>query len=287
MENLIFALVVTVVILGGPFTLFAAIKILNGLWGLPKVSVAKLKTPSGNLPGLIVSWDEESFPQEIYRVRVDTQELVRGGRSSSFSFTFADRAAKKRSFVIPMQIAGDDLALLTDAGGPNPRALDRTFVSVEIETTDNQSTRIKLNKRAVRAALAGAEITPPKDMETLPPTAPDAWSLLTRVFPWRAAALAAAAAPAAEAVAKPKAAKAAGAAAPAAIADFVVTKVWIEPGCIVCDACENEAPEVFHVLPDTCVVRENAPLGNALSIKAAAEGCPVDVIKYTSVPKSA
>ena len=28
----------------------------------------------------------------------------------------------------------------------------------------------------------------------------------------------------------------------------VVTKVWIEPGCIVCDACENTAPTVFELM---------------------------------------
>ena len=27
----------------------------------------------------------------------------------------------------------------------------------------------------------------------------------------------------------------------------IITKVWIAPGCIVCDACENDCPEVFDV----------------------------------------
>lgn len=65
----------------------------------------------------------------------------------------------------------------------------------------------------------------------------------------------------------------------------VVTKVWIEPGCIVCDACENAAPTVFHVTDDTCVIRPEAlspdftkPLSQ--DIKDAAEECPVDVIKF-------
>ena len=38
----------------------------------------------------------------------------------------------------------------------------------------------------------------------------------------------------------------------------MVTKVWIEPGCIVCDACETAAPDVFEVLDDTCIIRPAA-----------------------------
>ena len=33
-----------------------------------------------------------------------------------------------------------------------------------------------------------------------------------------------------------------------------VTKVWIDEGCITCDACENIVPEVFSVQEDTCVI---------------------------------
>lgn len=69
-----------------------------------------------------------------------------------------------------------------------------------------------------------------------------------------------------------------------------VVKVWIAPGCIVCDACENDCPEVFEVLKDkgTCIIRPPAmspdftkPL--TPSIIVAAEGCPVDVIKFETV----
>src|SRR5438045_27035 len=68
----------------------------------------------------------------------------------------------------------------------------------------------------------------------------------------------------------------------------VVTKVWIAPGCIVCDACENDCPEVFDVQEDTCLIRPPAMNAEFLkpltpSIIVAAEGCPVDVIKYDMV----
>jgi cytochrome b6-f complex iron-sulfur subunit len=67
-----------------------------------------------------------------------------------------------------------------------------------------------------------------------------------------------------------------------------VVKVWIAPGCIVCDACETDCPEVFDVQEETCVIRPPAlkaeftrPL--TPSIKTAAEGCPVDVIKFETI----
>jgi len=64
----------------------------------------------------------------------------------------------------------------------------------------------------------------------------------------------------------------------------VVTKVWIAPGCIVCDACENDCPEVFDVTETTCLIRPPAQSADFLlpltpSIITAMEGCPVEVIK--------
>src|SRR6059058_5999816 len=68
----------------------------------------------------------------------------------------------------------------------------------------------------------------------------------------------------------------------------VITKVWIAPGCIVCDACENDCPEVFDVTETTCLIRPPAMNADFIkpltpSIMVAAEGCPVDVIKFETV----
>ena len=67
-----------------------------------------------------------------------------------------------------------------------------------------------------------------------------------------------------------------------------VVKVWIEPGCIVCDACETDCPEVFEVQEETCIVRpeaQNSEFTKPLtpSVIVAAEGCPVDVIKFDTI----
>lgn len=71
-----------------------------------------------------------------------------------------------------------------------------------------------------------------------------------------------------------------GAEATEAQENFAVKKVWIAPGCIVCDACESIYPEVFDVQDETCIIRPNAPLDNGLLIEEAAEACPVEVIKF-------
>lgn len=83
-----------------------------------------------------------------------------------------------------------------------------------------------------------------------------------------------------EFAAAPAAGGGAAAAAPAAD-NFAVAKVWIEPGCIVCNACEDIYKDVFEVLADTCIIRPNAPLDDGLRIQEAAEACPVEVIKFT------
>ena len=64
-----------------------------------------------------------------------------------------------------------------------------------------------------------------------------------------------------------------------------ITRVWIIEGCIVCDACATECPEVFDVQESTCLIRPEAEnvqflLPLAEKILKAAEACPTSVIKY-------
>ena len=78
---------------------------------------------------------------------------------------------------------------------------------------------------------------------------------------------------------------------------MAIVSVYIEEGCITCDACEETLPEVFHVTDDTCYIKADVRLdggydrnegksalkGEILSqfeddLLDAADGCPVDVI---------
>lgn len=61
---------------------------------------------------------------------------------------------------------------------------------------------------------------------------------------------------------------------------MAISKVWIEEGCIVCDACEDVCPEVFKVTEDSCTVLNTNYADYEDQIVEAAEACPVEVIKY-------
>ena len=67
------------------------------------------------------------------------------------------------------------------------------------------------------------------------------------------------------------------------VENFSVSKVWIEDGCIICDACSDIIPEVFEVLDSGCIVVDGAPLDNGLAIAEAAEACPVEIIKFNKL----
>ena len=62
---------------------------------------------------------------------------------------------------------------------------------------------------------------------------------------------------------------------------MAITRVWIEDGCISCGQSEANCPEVFKVKDTGAMVIEGADYSTfEKKIKEAAEGCPVEVIKY-------
>lgn len=280
MTNLLIAVLVFFVLVSGPLVIFSVIKLISRSLGGLRASIVRVESTENPL-GLKIEWDSESYPHEVYRVRVDFYELVRGGRSTSFSYTFEGKSFKRKSFVIPLTLTDEQKQMLTDNGiEGSKRALENSHVQVEIETTANETQRYKITKATILKTLKEGKVAAKSaQIDVLDPLPQDRGSLLTRVFAWKKVVDTAE-----EGAKKAGAPKAAGG--PAAPVNFLVTKVWIEPGCIVCDACENEAPDVFWVKDDTCIVRDNAPLDNAGAIAAAAEGCPVDVIKFTTAPKA-
>ncbi|MBI4564637.1 MAG: ferredoxin [Planctomycetes bacterium] len=130
----------------------------------------------------------------------------------------------------------------------------------------------------------------PENRVTNPNAKPKAKPAAKPAAPKPATAPAAAAAPAATATAVATA-PAGGVAAESGIQGVeaptgetgTVSKVWIIPGCIVCDLCEDTAPDVFHVTETTSVVQlDHQDKWGEWSDKIieAAVGCPVNVIKY-------
>jgi len=62
---------------------------------------------------------------------------------------------------------------------------------------------------------------------------------------------------------------------------MAISKVWIEEGCIVCNACEDICPDVFTVTDETTVINDGVDVSeHEEEIIEAAESCPVEVIKY-------
>jgi ferredoxin len=62
-----------------------------------------------------------------------------------------------------------------------------------------------------------------------------------------------------------------------------VEKVWVDPGCIVCDLCSDVCPDVFEVTDKDVFIKpegEFHPEAHSKGIVESAVGCPVSVIKY-------
>lgn len=82
-----------------------------------------------------------------------------------------------------------------------------------------------------------------------------------------------------------------------------IAMVWVEEGCITCDACQEIAPEIFSIVDDSSYIvaaarvdggfdtNESAKsslktdIGSSMydDILDAVDGCPVEVIKYVEV----
>jgi ferredoxin len=64
---------------------------------------------------------------------------------------------------------------------------------------------------------------------------------------------------------------------------MAITKVWIEPGCILCSSSVETCSAVFEIADDadSAQVRPNIDFTeHEAEIKEAADYCPVEVIKY-------
>jgi ferredoxin len=61
---------------------------------------------------------------------------------------------------------------------------------------------------------------------------------------------------------------------------MAIKKVWMEEGCTSCGLCVDICPEIFE-MQDVAIVKTNADYSaDEAGINEAAEGCPVEIIKY-------
>lgn len=261
----------------GGFSLFLGA--FDAFFGRPTLTILKsVKGATGF--AFAFNWDSGKEPVKINRVRV---RLFNPFGEPKLIDTSADFPAFEKSFAIDIDLGSGYENFLRAKG------FEQSRVEVEIYSAKSgvsykfeyKGTDFKLKllnapetvlgyaekfKEKVNPQLAEYGVVPQKSMiaDTVPGKGPQLKIVTNPNF------------------ASDFSAATGGAAAPAGapVEDFKVSKVWIEAGCIVCNACENIYPEVFEVKTDGCFIRANAPLDHGLKIKEAADACPVEIIKF-------
>lgn len=266
----------------------AALSLLFGtfetLFGKPKLTILR-STKSGNYFAFGFKWNSSKDPASIDTIRLRLFNPFGNPTQVEVSKPFDP---KKSSFAVEVDMGPGFIELL------GAQKFDVAMVQVEVASSrDGVSWHFdmkgpKFRKLASEASLtvdqysADNKLNVTKDSK--PPIDIPIRTFIADTVPGKGSQLAIPTNPAFAAqfagTAAPTTTGGAGGAGPVA-ENFKIAKVWIEPGCIVCNACEDIYKEVFEVLADTCIIRPNAPLDDGLRIQEAAEACPVEVIKYT------
>jgi ferredoxin len=265
----------------------AALSLLSGtfetLFGKPKLSLLR-SSKSGNIFAFGFKWNSAKEPAAIDTIRLRLFNPFGNPTQVEVSKPFE---AKKNSFAIEVDMGPGFIDLLGAKG------FDHAMIQIEVSSTrDGVAFQFdmkgpKFKKMVFDAHLTVAEYVAQNKLDTVKKSAPPIdvpiRSFIADTVPGKGPQLKLATNPAfaGEFAAAGAAAGGAPAAGGAAVPNFAVAKVWIEPGCIVCNACEDIYKDVFEVLADTCIIRPNAPLDDGLRIQEAAEACPVEVIKFT------
>jgi len=267
----------------------AALSLLFGtfetLFGKPRLTILR-STKSGNFFAFGFKWNSAKEPAAIDTIRLRLFNPYGSPTQVEVSKPFE---AKKTSFAIEVDMGPGFIDLL---GAKN---FDLALVQVEVcSTRDGVSYHFDMKGPKFKKLVSEANLTVDQfagdnkleeaSKKSKPPIDIPIRSFIADTVPGKGAQLAIPTNPAFAAQfagsAAPTTTGGAGGATPAA-ENFQVAKVWIEPGCIVCNACEDIYKEVFEVLADTCIIRPNAPLDDGLRMQEAAEACPVEVIKFT------
>lgn len=248
---------------------------LNFLFVKPKLDILRSQLGDTGF-AFALSWDQSAEPVKYDRVRLHLFNPFGAPAQLDIQREF-DGSSDDFARDIDMGPAMKELLMATN--------LDQATLEVEVISTKDMTThKISMKGSEFKARMQNASVTADEMKEKLsvvkekprfeipertfisPPLPKTAKQLKMATNPIFAGEFAGAGA--------------GGAAAPAAN-NFSVSKVWIEPGCIVCDACEGIFPEVFEVTDTTCIIRPGAPLDDGLRVQEAAEACPVEVIKFT------
>lgn len=271
------------VAIAGVISSIAGLSLLIGaadfFLGKPKVTVLK-STKGANGFAFAFEWDNGKEPARFDRVRV---RLFNPFGTPTQIDASRDFEAKSDSFAIDLELAPLFENIIEAKG------LDNSLVQIEVfSSKDGLSFQFEYKGPKFKSMMLNAPKTAEqysqKWVKKINPNlvkygvAP-AKSFIADTVPGKGPQLKLATNP--EFAADFAGAAAGAATGGVAVPQFAVSKVWIEPGCIVCNACENIYPEVFEVLSDTCIIRPGAPLDLGLKIQEAAEACPVEVIKFT------
>lgn len=281
------ALFVVVNLVLGLGALSLLIGTFETLFGKPRLTILR-STKSGNFFAFGLKWSSSKQPAEIDTIRIRLFNPYGSPTQAEVVKTFD---GFRESFATEVDMGPGYLEIL---GAKN---FDLAQVEVEaVSSRDGVSFKFTMKGSKFKKLISDANLTAEQfssdnklgdTKSSKPPIDIPIRNFVADTVPGKGAQLAIATNPAFESylagigggAAKAGAGPAAGAA--AAAENFNVAKVWIEPGCIVCNACEDIYPEVFNVTSDTCLIRPEAPLDNGLRIQEAAEACPVEVIKYT------
>lgn len=256
------------------------------LFGKPKLSILK-STKNGNYFAFGLKWNSAKEPAAMDTIKLRLFNPFGSPTQVELAKPFE---AKRSSFAIEADMGP---AFIEFLGAKN---FELAQVLVEVSSTrDGVSFQFemkgsKFKQLVVEASQSATEFLSANKLdvvkESKPPIDIPIRSFVADTVPGKGAQLVIPTNPAFAAqfagTAAPTTTGGAGGAGPA-LENYKVAKVWIEPGCIVCNACEDIYKEVFEVKADTCIIRPNAPLDDGLRIQEAAEACPVEVIKFTKV----
>lgn len=254
------------------------------LFGKPKLTLLR-SSKSGNIFSFGFKWNSAKDPATLDTIRLRLFNPFGSPTQVEVSKPFE---AKRSSFASEVDMGPGFIELLGAKG------FDYAIIQIEVISSKDgvvfqfEMKGPKFKKQIFNANQTVAEYVAQNNLDVVkgskPPIDIPIRSFIADTVPGRGPQLKLGTNPAFAGEFSTAGASAGGAATAAAgpVADnFKVAKVWIEPGCIVCNACEDIYKDVFEVLADTCIIRPNAPLDDGLRIQEAAEACPVEVIKFT------